>query len=290
MKPGDRTTIINRVALRLSKLSPNVINRKLRKFALFHADIEIVQWKNEYERIVYHLGACEDEAALLEIHRHLFDHAFEETPASWEPRRFRLFFSHVARVKRELGDLRQELSRFAVDGFIAHESIAPTSQWQNEIENALRTCEALAAFLTPDFHQSPWTDQEIGFCLARDILVIPIDMGFTPYGFIGRVQAIKGQDRTVEQLRDSIFQALLRNEVTVGPMRQALLHQFEDSSSFATAKRNIQLLEGLADWTADQLDALEVAGQMNKQISDAFGVPERAQRLVDRHRQTLRTS
>jgi len=52
--------------------------------------------------------------------------------------------------------------------------------------SALATCEALIAWLTPDFHESLWTDQEVGFCVGRSVLIIPIRVGLNPYGFIGK--------------------------------------------------------------------------------------------------------
>src|SRR5262249_54560409 len=78
------------------------------------------------------------------------------------------------------------------DAFVAHEDIEPSLEWQDVIEEALKTCGAMVAWLTPDFPTSDWTDQEIGYCLARETLVIPVRVGLDPYGFVGKYQGLQG--------------------------------------------------------------------------------------------------
>ena len=70
--------------------------------------------------------------------------------------------------------------------FVAHIDIEPTREWQDEIESALETCDALAAYLTPDFVISRWCDQEVGFCVGRALPILPIRMGVDPHGFIAK--------------------------------------------------------------------------------------------------------
>lgn len=85
----------------------------------------------------------------------------------WGGSGFRLFLSHKSEVKKETAALKDRLALFGVSAFVAHEDIHPTREWQNEIENALHTMDAFAALLTHGFHDSDWTDQEVGFALAR---------------------------------------------------------------------------------------------------------------------------
>jgi nucleoside 2-deoxyribosyltransferase len=56
-------------------------------------------------------------------------------------------------------------------------NIEPTKEWQNEIEAALSTCDALVALLHPGFHVSMWTDQEIGYAMGRGIPVYSVGFG-----------------------------------------------------------------------------------------------------------------
>jgi len=78
----------------------------------------------------------------------------------WEDDGYRLFLSHKSEVSKEVVRLKHKLKVYGVSAFVAHASIKPTQQWQDEIENGLHSMEALAALITEDFHDSNWTDQE----------------------------------------------------------------------------------------------------------------------------------
>src|SRR3989338_10334905 len=50
--------------------------------------------------------------------------------------------------------------------------------------------EAFVALMTEDFHESDWTDQEVGCAFGRGVPIIAIKLGRDPYGFIGKFQAL----------------------------------------------------------------------------------------------------
>lgn len=137
----------------------------------------------------------------------------------WGADGYRLFLSHKASVKKEAAGLKEALGRFGVSCFVAHQDIIPTREWQTEIENALHSMDSLAALLTPDFHDSLWTDQETGFAFGRGIPIVCVKLGLDPYGFIGKFQALScsWQDADVE-----IAKLLLKNERMVDSYIKAL--------------------------------------------------------------------
>jgi hypothetical protein len=49
--------------------------------------------------------------------------------------------------------------------------------------------DGFVALLTTEFHDSDWTDQEVGYALARRVPIISVRMGRDPYGFLGKFQA-----------------------------------------------------------------------------------------------------
>ena len=102
----------------------------------------------------------------------------------WQEGRFRVFLSHKAEVKKEVAMLKETLDAFGATCFVAHEDIQPTKEWQEEIENAF------VALLTTDFHDSCWTDQEVGYAVAVGAPMIAVRLGQDPYGFIGKFQAL----------------------------------------------------------------------------------------------------
>lgn len=95
----------------------------------------------------------------------------------WQDDGYRLFLSHKADVKKEVTKVKEQLGIYGVSAFVAHTSIKPTLAWQSEIESALYSMDALVALMTKGFHESYWTDQEVGFALGRHVPVIPVKLG-----------------------------------------------------------------------------------------------------------------
>jgi hypothetical protein len=108
----------------------------------------------------------------------------------WGDEGFRIFLSHRSEVKKETTSLKERLKLFGITSFVAHEDIHPTREWQEEIENALATMDGFVGLLTADFHESDWTDQEVGFAVARAVPIIAVQLGRTPYGFLAKYQGL----------------------------------------------------------------------------------------------------
>src|SRR4051794_31447727 len=110
---------------------------------------------------------------------------------AWKEDYFRLFISHVSPLHERAADIAAFLDkRYNVHGFVAHKDIEPTTQWQNEIEAALNTADALVALLSPGFSASFWCNQEVGWALGRSCLPISVRLGEDPRGFVGKFQAV----------------------------------------------------------------------------------------------------
>jgi hypothetical protein len=201
-------------------------------------------------------------------------------PSFWREGFLRLFISHVAQIKSEATELAAQLELYGISAFVAHEDIEPTREWENEIRLALGTCDGLIALLTPGFPQSKWTDQEVGLAVGRDLLVIPVRMGLDPYGFIGRFQGFQGLEMRAEDLAKAIFAIAVKHPKTQQRMSQALVSAFEESRSFAEAKKHVANLHQIEQWTEPLAGRARRAVEENNQISGAFGVAERLERLL----------
>lgn len=200
----------------------------------------------------------------------------------WKPALFRLFLSHVSKHKVAVSKLKFQLGKYGIDSFVAHEDIEPNQEWQNDIELALRSMHALVALLTPDFHQSKWTDQEVGVALGKGTLVIPVRLGLDPYGFIGKVQGLPGNLDDPVSLASSIVDLLLKHKSTADKMQEALILGLEKAGSFDAAKVVTKKIAGLRHISTDQLTRMQAAVEINDQVSGSFGVPERIQQTVQR--------
>lgn len=192
----------------------------------------------------------------------------------WESGMLRLFISHVATHKAAVGALKAHLRVIGVSGFVAHQDISPSLEWQAEIELALRTTQAALALLTPDFHESKWTDQEMGAAFARGVLLIPVDLGVTPYGFMGKFQAFKGALDQPDALADAIVAILTKRPATAAAMREGLVAALQIANTYKTARKVASLLAATPrDFSEAQITRIRAAVADNNQVSDATGVP-----------------
>ena len=198
----------------------------------------------------------------------------------WTPDSFRLFLSHVSAHKETASTLKETLSVYNISCFVAHNDIEPTRAWQDEIEEALRTMDALAALLTSDFHGSNWTDHEVGFAMGRGVLIISLRHGQDPYGFIGKFQGYAIGGKTYQDIAKDLVKILVKNDTTCERMAQVLVRRLEESGSWESAKRTMSLLEECTRLDEDILERIQKAKDGNSQVSEAWGVPERITTLI----------
>ncbi len=163
------------------------------------------------------------------------EHIISSPPQNWNgTTKFRLFISHIATHKDKATRLKDCLFPYAISGFVAHEDIHPTLEWQREIERALYTMDAFLAIHTPGFKDSFWTQQEVGFAVGRGVKIISLKMGEDPTGFISKHQALARRSRTAEQIAQEVDTILEADELTSAKLSRAkndniiVKHEFDD--------------------------------------------------------------
>lgn len=221
-------TAITRIIQRLSSRPADEINLHLSQFGFHVVD--------EYATLIEALGNGSDED-LEQLDAFLFGHDPEpdEHQLPWRGERVRLFISHLSSEKVYVSEIARELRPFGIQAFVAHEDIEPGREWQQVILNSLRTCDALVAMLHNDFHQSNWTDQEVGFVLGRGRPVFSVRLGGSPYGFFGSIQAINGNGKSAEQVASDIYD-VLRADARVGPpLQEGLITALAEAGSYMQA-------------------------------------------------------
>ena len=182
----------------------------------------------------------------------------------WGDGSFRLFLSHKTEVKKEVAELKLKLSLYGINCFVAHEDILPTKQWQDEIESALISMDGFVALLTDRFHDSNWTDQEVGFALGRGVPIIAVRLGLDPYGFIAKFQALTcaWNDAPLGIVGLLIHQPKVL-EAYIKAMQDC--HSFDEGNTLARVLPNIQQL------TEDQALKMYKAFRENDQLRGSFG-------------------
>lgn len=182
----------------------------------------------------------------------------------WDTEGFRLFLSHKTEVKRQAAALKEGLKLFGVSAFVAHEDIHPTRAWLDEIENALHSMDGFVAILTDGFHDSLWTDQEVGFALARGVPVIALRMGKDPYGFLGKFQALS---TTWENAPEGIVKLLINRD----RMFSAYLHALRDCTDWNKGNVLSRILPNIEKLTEHQIDELVAVCNDNSEVRYSFG-------------------
>jgi len=182
----------------------------------------------------------------------------------WDKNCFRVFLSHITEVKKETSALKDKLRLYGISSFVAHEDIHPTEEWQNEIENALHTMDSFVALLTDGFHESLWTDQEVGFAFGRGVPIISVKLGRDPYGFIGKFQALSC---TWEKAPFEIAKILIKKE----PMVNAYINAVQECPKYDHSNKLSELLPFIERLTDSQVEKLIKAFNKNSQIYDSYG-------------------
>ncbi|MBX9976874.1 MAG: toll/interleukin-1 receptor domain-containing protein [Alphaproteobacteria bacterium] len=188
----------------------------------------------------------------------------EDSPHSiWNGGCFRVFLSHLSEDKKEIAELKKQLELFGISCFVAHEDIRATKEWQKELESALSTMDALIAIMTEKFHESDWTDQEIGVAVARKIPIISLKMGKDPYGFIGKFQALPWKwGDSVEKL----IKIFMEDKKNTKKIIDAYIKALQKCENFARGEVFAKVLPFINKLENDQEKLLIAAYNENSQI------------------------
>jgi hypothetical protein len=183
----------------------------------------------------------------------------------WGDPGYKVFLSHKTGVKKETAELKERLSMFGITAFVAHEDIRPTRKWLDEIDNALISMDAFVALLTEDFHESDWTDQEVGFALGRGVPVICLKLGRDPYGFIGKFQALAcSWDEAPVKIAGLLTKDSRMIDAYIPAMRRC--------RSFADGITLSQILPSIARLTNEQADKMALAFNSNSELRGSWGM------------------
>jgi hypothetical protein len=188
----------------------------------------------------------------------------ESAKRLWADGDFRLFLSHKTEVKRETAALKEALRHYGISAFVAHEDIHPTKEWQDEIENALATMDGFVALMTKDFHDSNWTDQEVGYALARGVPIVAVRLERDPYGFLGKIQ---GLSTDWPSMPEELVKLLIKND----RMLSAYVGALSRCASFDQGNMLSGVLKNIDDVSDEQIDKIIDAFNSSSELQGSFG-------------------
>jgi hypothetical protein len=186
--------------------------------------------------------------------------------------RFWLFISHKNKDKKIAKALKDNLEKYGISSFVAHEDIHPSSEWVVEIEKALFSMDALIAILTDEFSKSVWTNQEIGVAFGRNVFILSLRMGEDPSGFIGKIQALTPKSRYHKDIADQIALHLINDERTKDKMQKAYFSELSKTGSFADSEQWAQILFDIEACNQENISILIESYNSNSQAKGCFAL------------------
>ncbi len=195
----------------------------------------------------------------------------------WKENCLRLFISHRDKDKAAAHGLANALEPFGVCSFVAHDTIKPMKEWQLEILNGLMTMEVMLIILTDDFHESNWTNQEIGFALGKGIPIIALKVGKTdPKGFISSKQAMKITTPPLEDSAPEVHKLLVNEIGQEGRLKSIMIEAFVSSPNFVESMERLKRLIETTDRLSDkEFQAIADGYERNDQLHNCAGIHTR---------------
>lgn len=295
MTPGQKLNLIKKIALRMSTDTYPDGDLVLRQFSLPTTDY----WDGPKEPYYYYATMLErgEDQHLLELHEYLFPGdllpgtTVPTDLGNWEKESFRLFISHSTKQKLLVTQVKHELQEYGVESFVAHEDIAPTTDWLNEIRKALNTCHAFTALICEEFPKSKYCDQEVGFAMQRGVLVIPIRLEGDPHGFMAPLQGVTAFDKAPKDIAADIFKLIEKNPATAKLAEKAkryrleqLTDEFLNSSNFSASTTLLRKLEDYDSLPSNLLQKIHDGWKKNDQIYNCAKIPKRMEWFFKKHR------
>lgn len=282
MKPGERVDLIREISERMNQDEWPMVDLILRQFNLPTAD----SWNGDKIYYIIHMLDGASDESLKELAGYFgIGRARaqpENSPDFWEDNYYRLFISHRSEDKTEVGALQKSLANCGISAFVAHVDITPSKEWLEQIELALRTCDGLLAYLTDKFNDSQWTDQEIGFALARGVRVIPLEKGLLPYGFMGKYQALRPGKLDTLHVAVEVMKLVLNDPRTGPSFAELIIKRLASSPDYGTSSNCMTALEALPVVMPQELKTLKSAFDSNNQFSGVMGMTGRVKRLYQK--------
>lgn len=249
------------------KSQSKITNRLLEDLSECHGKIE-----GEFlHQIIFELADEDDpefQRAVFLVNKPVID---PSNLSIWNAGCIRLFISHRDNFKREAKQLAEELAEYGISSFVAHDNIEPMKKWQNEILDALDSMEIMLAFVTDDFHGSEWTNQEVGYALARNTPIISFKLqSASPKGFIADTQAVMGSLTDIKSSTAVLYELLADGLGNRDRMQAALVQAFCDSPDWRqTTIRFNRLMKFVMHLTDEELNKIIQAYALNDQLNTA---------------------
>lgn len=285
MNPGERIDAILEIVRVLEGEDWATVNLYLESF-----DVPTDNWwhgdNRSYLIAMLKLGA---EQSLSNLYQFVTNNQDGSEGPNIFGQEFLLFVSHLAPQKFFAAEISGALSRYGIRTFVAHDEINPGTEWIQEIQSALSSCNALLALHHPGFAESDWTAQEVGWVLGRGLPIVSVRLGEDPRGFISPIQAIAGSpDKEASRLVEEVVAVLMNESRTRASLVNAVVRKISKSTSWDQTNQLFRFLDrnGIV-LTFDHVQQLIETEQVNVDLAKAFEWRNRRGKLAETYGITL---
>lgn len=226
-------------------------------------------------------------AAVSDLGTHPDEDVDDPADDLWRPGHIRVFVSHLASKKAFASQVSQELAKLGIHGFVAHDAIEPSREWQAEIERALRTAHAFVGLLHAGFKSASWTQQEVGWAVGRPMPVFTVRLEEDPTGFVARFQAPRLPGDNAWQVASSTAVWLTTIPALAPTVIERLMADVRSAGSLKDAERAALRIEQLDRMSPALLDELEAAYRTNDQLYPHHLGATVVERILNAHGRTL---
>jgi hypothetical protein len=197
--------------------------------------------------------------------------------------------SYAHQDKRLARQVKEELEQYGFDCFLAHEDIAPSVEWQDEIVGRLRSCSVFIALLTEAFDESDWTHQEIGIAYSRNPIMVPIGIDRKPVGFLAKYQAITLSPEHIKEACFKIVRSVAAQDNRLArEIRRALIKRLGEAQSYDEAGFIAIKLRDMDALTADEMNTLLKLASSNPEVYESRRASAPIRALINRYKQSIR--
>jgi len=196
-----------------------------------------------------------------------------------------VFISYSHKDAELAEKIKKGLEAYGLSSFVAHDDIPVGEKWQEKIKKELSKCDVFILILSEDYKVSDWADQEAGYACVADKLIIPINAGKKPYGFINEYQAkninLHIDNRHLQNEIEKICYEIVNKVYSEfgDKVKDEFIRAFLNSKNFDEANRRSKLLDKFS-YSDEEISMLLDDANSNEQIKGAFDARRNLKKLA----------
>lgn len=197
--------------------------------------------------------------------------------------RLAIFLSHANQDAALVRETAAGLSTLGIHGFVATHDVTPAEEWLPQLEEELIRAQVLAAFLSPAFRESSWTDQEIGYALGQRHKIIPVQLTqvLLPHGFLQRYQSLAVMGMDGVQIAEAMFELLLENSDTQPYLRDNVIQRVMSERSETALWKWLDRAGRIRELTQEECEQLRRVIETNPVIRNSRPLKAEIEKLMN---------